>query len=384
MALAKVGPEIAGIRQSSQTEKASLTAMGDDVGLLRDKELDMVGRWEPPADTVSIQPEEAFPAATANATDKMATTLADRVTSQESAVSTLKSRVIPTGRTFDDLKAAFGRYQAFLSPAGQSANPLASYALGLYEGIYDVMGHAGVEGGVTRALMMHSWEGIVQGAIAQPQLDFTSEVVDTNAYTDVRGKASNVDVRMAERYPSKVGGDDAAGDEASRVDFAARRASERREAYLQAQRLRASGAPGKDVNEAAVLTQEMLVLLPEKERTAWSYLVRTEDPPERPARRRRSARCRPRSPSWILAENQRLQTLLPHAPDGTASARRPCARGGIVVRHRHRPLTSTCKGKEPRQRTRGTRRSGLSTPRATRPTRRRRAPAPASRRPRWS
>ena len=33
------------------------------------------------------------------------------------------------------------------------------------------------------------------------------------------------------------------------------------------------------MNEAAgVGPQEMLVLLPEKERTAWSYLVRTEDP----------------------------------------------------------------------------------------------------------
>ena len=53
MALAKVGPEIAAIRQSSQTEKASLTAMGDDVGLLRDKELDYAGRWEAAsADTV--------------------------------------------------------------------------------------------------------------------------------------------------------------------------------------------------------------------------------------------------------------------------------------------------------------------------------------------
>ena len=124
MALAKVGPDIAAIRQSSQTEKASQEAMGDDVGLLRDKELDYAGRWEAQPDAVVIQPEESFPAATANATDKMATTLADRVSSQESAVSTLKGRVIPTGRTFDDLKAAFGRYQAFLSPAGQSANPL--------------------------------------------------------------------------------------------------------------------------------------------------------------------------------------------------------------------------------------------------------------------
>ena len=244
------------------------------------------------------------------------------------------------------------------------------------------MGHAGVEGGVTRALMMHSWEGIVQGAIAQPQLDFTSEVVDTNAYTDVRGKASNVDVRMAERYPSKVGGDDAAGDEASRVDFAARRASERREAYLQAQRLRASGAPGKDVNEAAgVGPQEMLVLLPEKERAAWSYLVRTEDPLS--GQRVAEERSMPAEVAeLILAENQRLQTLRRTHRTRTASARRPCARA--ASRRPPAPsATSTCRARSP-PRTRGTRRSGPSTPRATGPTRRRRARAPASRRPRWS
>lgn len=327
-ALERVESEVTRIRSASRAEAGTRTALGDGLSLLGEQGFGQAGRFASGAADVRVEPEEVLPKATAAASDRMTATLAKHVEDEASVMGALRARVIPQGRTAADLKAAFDRWHAFVSPGSQPANPLADWALGFYDGVYEVMGHAGIQGGITRGAMMSTYEQLVAAGLPQTNLDFASEVAPTHSTSELRGTAGNVETRIAERYPSKAGGEDFAGEVESREDFATKTAEERRTALGEADRLLRSGAAQNLVKEAAgVGPQDLLVLLPPKQRVAWSYLVRTEDPLS--GLRVAEERSMPLEvANLILAENQRLQTLR-HTHSTGGLGEKEVRKGGI-------------------------------------------------------
>lgn len=312
-ALADVAPAVDDIRISSTDEAATRKDMGDGLDLLRMRRLEESGDFDSSAAAAAIEPEEAFPEATAHASDEMTSALRTHVRRQEAEVTALRDRVIPKTRTIDGLKKVFEAWYAFVSPA--AANPMNEHVLGFLDGLYDVLGHAGTEGGIARAILIHGAEGAIAAALPQAQTQF--QYLAPHRESEVRGTAGAPQLRIAERYRSKEGGMDHEGEVASRRDYARQAAAEERDRMAEAQRLQQRGAPADKVAEAAgVDAQTALVLLPPKERRAWSYLIRTEDPIS--GRKVAEERSMPTDVAeWILAETQRRATLSgPHTTDG--------------------------------------------------------------------
>ena len=283
--LASVHGTVAGIRAKETSEEKTRKELGDQTALLGEQKLANAGNYEDAAGSAApVQPEEAMPEATAAATDVMVGSLAGHVESQQRVLSheaAVAANVVPSGNSIEDLKLAFNRYYAFVSPQAATEDPMAQYGTDWYERIYEVYGHMGLEGGAGRALLTHTAEDLVANSIAQPTTQFSSEIRTTRRRTEVSGTAGAVGYDTAELFDE--GRDPGVGEGAeaqSRQKYAAEESQHQAEQFAKAKQDSDAGdnvAMHLDVGitDGAAFYP---VRAEDDVKGTWNYLIRAENP----------------------------------------------------------------------------------------------------------
>jgi hypothetical protein len=276
--LASVSGTVAAIREKETSEEKTRKELGDQPTLLAPQMLPNAGAFDPVAGTAkAVEPEEALPEATAKASDVFVGSLASHLEEQQRVLSPDAARgtVVPTGDSLDDLKQAHSRYMAFVSQ--QAVDPVREEALRWYETLYEIYGYMGLQGGIGRAILMHTAEQLVAGGVAAPSLQFTSEISLSKRKTAVSGTAGAVDYDTAELFANTTEGVGRGAEATSRTEYAGKQSGHQAEQFQKAL-MDAGAGDVRGMNADLGLTDEQLVFAPHQIQGTWSYLVRSENP----------------------------------------------------------------------------------------------------------
>lgn len=135
----------------------------------------------------------------------------------------------------------------------------------------------GIEGGMGRALLMHTAERLVAGGVAAPSLDFTSQIALSQRKTAVTGTAGAVDYDTAELFPNTTEGVGRGAEATSRTEYAGAQSGHQAEQFQKSLMDSASGDYA-GMRADLGLKDEALYFAPQQIRGTWSYLVRSENP----------------------------------------------------------------------------------------------------------
>ncbi|MEB3216077.1 MAG: DUF4157 domain-containing protein [Nostocales cyanobacterium 94392] len=159
--------QIAHIRQIAQQERDTREALGDDITLLAQQQIDVedpvFADHSPSSEIgISINPQEALPEASDTAANQFMRSLQRRVQSQQTELSSLRGAILPISPSYElpEFTTIFRRWFAFFSLAQEQQDPALRLYLDLMGASYQLMGSSllegpsAISGGIARAMMM--------------------------------------------------------------------------------------------------------------------------------------------------------------------------------------------------------------------------------------
>jgi hypothetical protein len=324
-AISEQADQIMFMQQRAETEEAARTALGDEVSLLGEQEIEqpdvISAHYE-----VSILPEQAFPVATDEATLGLQRQLLERVDEQSDEMERLRSDAVPRESerafTLEEFDRVYRHWFAFFSTRARDADPLYREIDGLIRNMYAIFGHV-AEGGVARWILMEQLTPLIERMLGGPHTDFASQIQEralAPRTEELGGTAGRPEYAFAETFRGTRVEASERGEERSRDQHLRRTEQWTQEAFGELSSLRQRGHPvGHAAAELGLVSEREaevpIYLLPNaQERRAWSYLITFEDPVS--GREGREEKEMPAGVSrYLLAAAQQYATLAaPHTP----------------------------------------------------------------------
>lgn len=227
----RVQSDIARIRSQEQTERDTLTQLGNSPSLLRPHGMSLTNTlFDLPNDANSrtIGLQEAFPQASDDASNRFMSDLDARIQQQMADLASLHNTIIPQSPSYNlaEFNQVFSRWFSFFSLQEEQQHPSMQFFMGMMGQPYQLMGSgalsgpSAVTGALGRAFLMNHFANLMQNVLGRPNTQFLSNLPTPSRVGAVRGTAQSPLYEFGEMYPTPNRRGVVSSEAGSREEFA--------------------------------------------------------------------------------------------------------------------------------------------------------------------